>query len=80
MYVCVYAPKRFFFKIRVLLSMKTFNKRATRCISRYQFATTIIVINHKVNEPYNESIDNARTICLESVDRQMMDSTCVLSG
>lgn len=27
----------------------------------------------------NESIDNAYTICLGPVDRQMMDSTCVSS-
>lgn len=76
--ICVFR-KGFFFQIRVTFSTKTFNKRATRRISRYQFATTLIVINHKVNEPYNESIDNVRTICLESVDRQMMDSTCVSS-
>lgn len=71
--------KEFFFSKLKYFFLRKPSVKEQRFISRYQFATAIIVINHKMDEPYNESIDNARAICLESVNRQMMDSTCVSS-
>lgn len=49
--MCMCSGKIFFFQVKVFFSTKAFSKRAARFISRYQFATAIIVINHKMDKP-----------------------------